>query len=129
MRALRTSGAAAILAGGWGVAFVPLVGGDPLSTRLVHSVLSAVIIFLIADVLWHATKAAIDHKLAEVEDLGQPNTDEARRRARLHTLLPIFRNVLFVVVVVFAAVMALAGNGAEVGPRNSRVGGLRVASR
>jgi hypothetical protein len=45
------------------------------------------------DVLWHAAKAAIDRKLAATADLGQPNTEEARRRARLHTLLPIFRNV------------------------------------
>jgi hypothetical protein len=33
-------------------------------------VLSAVIIVLLADVLWHATKAAIDRKLAEVEAPG-----------------------------------------------------------
>jgi transposase len=96
MRALLIIGAAAILAWGWGIDLVHLAGDDTRFARVVHGVLSAVIIALIADVLWHATKTAIDRKLAEVEDLGQPNTDEARRRARLHTLLPIFRNVLFV---------------------------------
>ena len=53
---------------------------------------------------------------SEVEELGQPNTDEARRRARLHTLLPIFRNVLFVVVIVFAGMIVLAAMGVEIGP-------------
>ncbi|HMD66329.1 MAG TPA: hypothetical protein VKG22_06750, partial [Stellaceae bacterium] len=102
LRALLIIGAAAVLAWGWGIDIVHLAAGDTGLTRFVHGVLSAVIIVLVADVLWHATKTAIDRKLAEVEDLGQPNTDEARRRARLHTLLPIFRNVLFVVVFVFA---------------------------
>jgi hypothetical protein len=41
--------------------------------------LSSVIILLVADMFWHAVKTAIDHKLVGVEDLGQPNTDEARR--------------------------------------------------
>src|SRR4029077_628584 len=59
----------------------------------------------------------------EAEDLGQPNTDEARRRARLRTLLPIFRNILFVVVIAVAALMALAAMGFEIGPL---VAGLSV---
>ena len=61
-------------------------------------------------------KAAIDRKLAEAGDLGQPNTDGARRQARLRTLLPIFRNVLFVVVIAVAVMMALAAMGVEIGP-------------
>jgi small-conductance mechanosensitive channel len=127
MRALLIIGAASVLAWGWGVDLVHLVERDTLFTRLVHSVLSAVIVLLVADVLWQATKAAIDRKIAEVEDLGQPNTGEVRRRARLHTLLPIFRNVLFVVVVVFAAVMALAAMGVEIGPLIAGLGVLGVA--
>jgi moderate conductance mechanosensitive channel len=127
LRALLIIGAAAILAWGWGIDLVSLAGDDTRFARVVHGVLSAVIIVLIADVLWHGTKTAIDRKLAEVENLGQPNTDEARRRARLHTLLPIFRNVLFVVVVVFAAVMALAAMGVEIGPLIAGLGVLGVA--
>jgi hypothetical protein len=78
--------------------------------------MSAVIILLVADLLWHAMKTAIDRKLAESAELGQPNTEEARRRARLRTLLPIFRNILFVVVIAVAALMALAELGVEIGP-------------
>jgi small-conductance mechanosensitive channel len=127
LRALLIIGAAGVLAWGWGVDLVHLAGQDTLFARLVHGVLSAVIILLAADVLWQATKAAIDRKLAEVADLSQPNTDEARRRARLRTLLPIFRNVLFVVVVVFAVMMALAAMGVEIGPLIAGLGVLGVA--
>ena len=127
LRALMIIGAAAVLAWGWGIDLVHLAGDDTPFSRLVHGVLTAVIILLVADLFWHAVKTAIDRKLAEVEDLGQPNTDEARRRARLNTLLPIFRNVLFAVVVVFAAMMALAAMGVEIGPLVAGAGILGVA--
>jgi moderate conductance mechanosensitive channel len=123
MRALLIIGTAAVLAWGWGIDLVHLAGDDTPFARLVHGVLSALIILLVADVLWRATKAAIDHKLAETADPGQPNTDEARRRARLQTLLPIFRNILFVVVIAVAALMVLAAMGFEIGPL---VAGLSV---
>jgi moderate conductance mechanosensitive channel len=116
LRALLVIGAAAVLAWGWGIDLVHLAGQDTAFARLVHGALSAVIILLVADLLWQATKTAIDRKLAEAEDLGQPNTDEARRRARMRTLLPIFRNILFVVVIAVAALMALAELGVEIGP-------------
>jgi len=80
---------------GWDVDLVHLAGRDTVFASIVHGVLTTVVILLIADLLWHAVKAAIDSKLAETADLGQPNSDEARRRARQHTLLPIFRNFLF----------------------------------
>jgi small-conductance mechanosensitive channel len=64
---------------------------------------------------------------AEAADTGLPNTDEARRRARLRTLLPIFRNILFVVVIVVAAMMALAALGVQIGPLIAGAGVLGVA--
>ena len=127
IRVLLIFGAVAVLAWGWGVDLAHLHGQDTWWGRLADGVLSAVVILLVADLLWHAMKTAIDRKLAGTADLGQPNTDEARRRARLRTLLPIFRNVLFVVVVVFAAVMALAALGVEIGPLIAGLGVLGVA--
>ena len=89
--------------------------------------LSAIVIVLIADFLWEASKTAIDRKLAEAADTGQPNTDEARRRARLRTLLPIFRNILFVAVVVIAAMMALSALGVQIGPLVAGAGIIGIA--
>src|SRR6202035_1551109 len=81
VRALLIIGAAAVLAWGWDVDLVHLAGRDTMFARIVHGVLPTVVILLIADVLWHAAKAAIDRKLAQPADLGQPNSEEARRRA------------------------------------------------
>jgi hypothetical protein len=129
IRALLIIGAAAVLAWGWGIDIVHLAGEDTWFARAVHSVLSAVVILLVADLLWHAMKTAIDRKLAESADLGVPNTDEARRRARLRTLLPIFRNILFVVVIAVAALMALAEMGVQIGPIGRRLGDFRHRGR
>jgi moderate conductance mechanosensitive channel len=127
IQALLIIGAVGVLAHGWGVDLVHLAGQDTLFARIVHGALSAVIILLVADVLWQAAKAAIDRKLAEAADLGQPNTDEARRRSRVRTLLPIFRNVLFFVVIAVAAMMALAAMGVEIGPLIAGAGVVGVA--
>jgi small-conductance mechanosensitive channel len=127
IRALLFIGAAALLAWGWGIDLVHLAAGDDMFTRLVHGVLSAVIILLVADVLWHAIKAAIDRKLTEVANPGMPNTDEARRGARLRTLLPIFRNILFVVVISVAVLMSLAAIGVQIGPLIAGAGVVGVA--
>jgi small-conductance mechanosensitive channel len=127
IRAILILGAVALLAWDWGVDLASLAGKETHFTRIAHGFLSAVVILLVADLLWRAMKAAIDHKLAETADLGQPNTEEARRRARLHTLLPIFRNVLFIFVVVFAGMMALAAMGVEIGPLIAAAGFLGVA--
>jgi small-conductance mechanosensitive channel len=128
IRALLFIGAAAVLAWGWGIDLVHLAAGeDTLFDRLVHGVLSAVVILLVADVLWHAMKTAIDRKLAESADPGQPSTDEARRRSRLRTLLPIFRNILFVVVITVAVLMALSAMGVPITPLVAGAGVFGIA--
>jgi moderate conductance mechanosensitive channel len=116
IRALLIISAAAVLGWAWDVDLVHLAGPDTLFAQIVHGALTTVVILLIADVLWSAARAAIDSKLAETAELGLPNSEEARRRARLHTLLPIFRNVLFFLVISVAAMMALAELGVQIGP-------------
>jgi small-conductance mechanosensitive channel len=127
VQALLIVGAVLVLAWGWGVDLAHLRGQDTWYGRLADGVLSAVVILLVADLLWHAIKAAIDGKLAEAADPAQPNSEEARRRARLRTLLPIFRNILFVVVIAVAALMALAAMGIEIGPLIAGAGVVGVA--
>src|SRR5271157_2452781 len=127
IRALLFIGAAAVLAWGWGIDLVHLAAGEDMLTRLAHGVLSAIIILLVADVLWHAMKTAIDRKLAESADPGQPSTDEARRRSRLRTLLPIFRNILFVVVITVAVLMALSAMGVPITPLVAGAGVFGIA--
>jgi len=127
IRAALIIGAVALLAWGWGIDLTGLGREDTYLGRFADAVLSVVVILLIADLIWQAAKTAIDRKLAEAADLGLPNTDEARRQARLRTLLPIFRNILFVLVIVVAAMMALAALGVQIGPLIAGAGVLGVA--
>jgi small-conductance mechanosensitive channel len=129
IRALLFIAAAAVLAWGWGIDLMQhlTAAEDTLFSRLIHGALSAIIILLVADVLWHATKTAIDRKLAEVADPGQPSTDEARRRGRLRTLLPIFRNIMFVVVIAVAVLMALSSMGVPITPLVAGAGVFGIA--
>jgi small-conductance mechanosensitive channel len=116
VRALLILGAVAVLAWGWNVDLVHLAGRDTLFARIVHGVLTTVVILLLADVLWQIVRAGIDGKLGTPLDERQLNTEEGRRRARLHTLLPIFRNLAWVLVIAIAAMTALAELGVEIGP-------------
>jgi hypothetical protein len=77
IRALLIIGAIAVLAWGWGMDLAHLHEQDTWFVHLADGVLTPIIILLVADVLWHAIKAAIDRKLAEADDPGLPNTDEA----------------------------------------------------
>jgi len=116
LRATLIIAALAVLAWGWGIDIEALTAQETMMNRFARGALSAVAIALIADFIWHVARAAIDAKLAETGEPGLATTDEARRQARLRTLLPIFRNILFVVVVVVAAMMALSALGVEIGP-------------
>jgi small-conductance mechanosensitive channel len=127
IRALLIIGAVAILAWGWGFDLAHLHGENTWLGRVTGGVLSAVVILLVADLLWQALKTAIDRKLAEASDVSHPNAEEARRAARLRTLLPIFRNILFVVVIVVAVLMALAAMGVQIGPLIAGAGVVGVA--
>jgi moderate conductance mechanosensitive channel len=127
IRALLIIGAVAVLAWSWGIDLAHLHEQDTWFARLADGVLTAIVILLVADVLWHAIKAAIDRKLAEAGDPGLPNTEEARRRARMRTLLPIFRNILFVVVVAVAVLMALSAMGVQIAPLVAGAGVVGIA--
>jgi moderate conductance mechanosensitive channel len=127
IRALLIIGAIAVLAWGWGMDLAHLHEQDTWFARLADGVLTAIVILLVADVLWHAIKAAIDRRLAEAGDPGLPNTEEARKRARMRTLLPIFRNILFVVVVAVAVLMALSAMGVQIAPLVAGAGVVGIA--
>ena len=127
LRAALIIGAALLLAHAWQVDLVDLTASDTLFTRLMRGAVSAIVIVLLADFAWHVMKAVIDRRLVEAQNLGEPNTEDARRRARARTLLPILRNVLFVTLLAMAAMMALAALGVEIGPLIAGAGVIGVA--
>ncbi|HET6221046.1 MAG TPA: mechanosensitive ion channel family protein, partial [Dongiaceae bacterium] len=127
LRALFIIGAALLLAWAWQVDLGALTARDTVPTRLLRGVLNAVVILLAADFAWHVLKALIDRKISEAKDPGQPDSEDARRSARLRTLLPILRNILFIVLLVMALLMALSAMGIEIGPLIAGAGVVGVA--
>ena len=127
LRAVLIIGAALLLAHAWHIDLTALAANDTAVTRLMRGTVSAVVIVLVADFAWRVARALIDGKLADTHRPGQPDTEETRRRSRLQTLLPIFRNILFVVLIVMAGLMVLSAMGVEIGPLIAGAGVVGVA--
>jgi small-conductance mechanosensitive channel len=127
LRALLIIGAALLLAWAWEVDLVAMTMRDTLSTRLLRGILSAVVIILVAEFLWHALRAMIDAQLQGPAAAANSSDEATRRRARLRTLLPILRNVLFIVIFVIAVLMVLSSLGIEIGPLIAGAGVVGVA--
>jgi small-conductance mechanosensitive channel len=127
LRALIIIGAALLIAWAWKLDFGMLSAEDTVAIRLLRGAVNVVVIVLLADFVWHVLKALIDRKLEGARNPGQPDTEEARRRARMRTLLPIVRNVLFVVLMVMTLLMSLSSLGIEIGPLIAGAGVVGVA--
>jgi small-conductance mechanosensitive channel len=98
-----------------------------ISNTIVTGLLKSVVVLLIADFGWRVCKALIEKKLASVSDEGPMTPEEAARRARIRTLLPIFRNALAAVVLIVTALTILAELGVEIGPLVAGAGIFGVA--
>jgi small-conductance mechanosensitive channel len=127
LRAALIVGAIWMLLWGWGLDFGSLAAQENATARLVRGALHALIILLMADLVWNLVKALADNTLARAQAAADLDPEEARRRARIRTLLPIGRNLAFIVLLVMAALMALAALGVEIGPLVASAGVVGVA--
>lgn len=127
VRALLIILATILLARAWHVDLIALTESDNGVTRLARGVLGAVVVVLLADLVWQMIRHAIDRAIAETGGHGLAETEEARRRARLRTLLPLLRNVLLATVLTIAAMMILSAWGVAVGPLIAGAGVIGVA--
>ncbi|QRM28676.1 mechanosensitive ion channel family protein [Microvirga sp. VF16] len=127
IRALLIAGAVLLLADAWHIDLVEMTSRDTLLTRLLRGALSAVVILLVADLIWQVTKTLIDRRLTRAQIVTATNSGIASREARLRTLLPIFRNVIFAVLAVVAVLMVLSALGVEIGPLIAGAGIAGVA--
>lgn len=126
-RAVLIIVAALLLAHGWDIDLVELTAGDSLLTRVSRGILNVAIIALLADFGWAVIKAIIDRKLEEARSLSGPDSVLARRRARLRTLLPILKNILFVLLLAVVIMTGLSTIGVDVGPLIAGAGVVGVA--
>jgi small-conductance mechanosensitive channel len=127
LRAALIVGAIGILLWGWGLDVGALAEKENTFTRLLRGSMHALIIVLVADLAWSLLKALADNALARAQVTAGIDADEARRRARIRTLLPIGRNIALIVLVVMAGLMALAALGVEIGPLIASAGVVGVA--
>jgi small-conductance mechanosensitive channel len=127
LRALLIAGAALFLAHAWQIDLVEMSARDTFLIRLLRGALSSVVILLVADLIWQVVKSLIDRRLAQADAVLPPGTEAAVRQARLRTLLPIFRSVIFVVLAAVAVMMALSALGVEIGPLIAGAGIVGVA--
>ncbi|KXG87552.1 mechanosensitive ion channel family protein [Agrobacterium bohemicum] len=102
-----------------------LVRSDPRVAAFSYGLLKSVVVLLLADLVWHMAKSWIDRRLLVSSPVGDAN--DLARQGRLRTLLPIFRNVLAVMVAVVTGLIVLAELGVEIGPLIAGAGVFGVA--
>ena len=127
-RAFLIIGAIWLLAWGWGIDLDTLTATDTAVTRLLRGLFNGILILLVADFAWHVVRTIIDQRIhvsSPVEGGADPN--EVSRRSRMRTLLPILRNILFIVFLVMAVLMALSAMGVQIAPLIAGAGVVGVA--
>jgi small-conductance mechanosensitive channel len=119
---------AAALVHVWQIDMTKMSAMDTPMMRIARGLLEALVILVIADLLWQAVRVMIDRQLAggslPIDDLDD---DERRRRARLYTLLPVLRNFALFIVLVMASLSALAAMGLQIGPLLAGAGVVGIA--
>jgi moderate conductance mechanosensitive channel len=126
-RALLITGAVLFLLWAWGLDLRDLTGEGDARNPLVIALINIAIIVIVFDFLWHVGHTAIDRYISDADSGTPVSADEARRRARLRTLLPIGRHVLQVVLGVTAVLMILASMGVQIAPLIAGAGVVGVA--
>ena len=104
-----------------------LAESNTAATQIMRGLLHGVVILLVADMLWHLAKAYIGRTLEMAAVDETVSAEEAARRSRLRTLLPIFRNMLAVFLAAVAVLMVLSGLGVQIGPLIAGAGIFGVA--
>ncbi len=127
VRALIIAAAAIWIGKVMGVGADTMAAGETMTDRIARGVIGGIVVLLAADLLWHLVKAYIDGKLLDQPLDGAASDEEKARRARLQTLLPIFRNIIAVVIAVIAILMVLSGLGIEIAPLIAGAGVVGVA--
>lgn len=127
IRALIIAVAVGWLALSWHADADALIHRNPAAAALLYGLLKSVIVLLLADFVWHLARTAIEARLT-VPDASEEDGPAHRMTAtRLHTLLPIFKNLLAVVVLVVTTLTVLAELGVEIGPLIAGAGIFGVA--
>jgi small-conductance mechanosensitive channel len=120
--------AAFLLAEIWQINPAMVTSNDTAMTRVGRGMFEALVILLLADLLWLIVRAFIDVRLTgAVVPIDDLDDVELRRQARLRTLLPVLRNFIFIFVLIIAVLSALAAMGLQIGPLLAGAGVVGIA--
>jgi len=124
-------GAAVLIANAWHISLGDLAAGETTLTHIMRAGMRVIIVLLVTDVVWKLARALIDTEMAissrASAEVGHDNGAESRRHQRLNTLLPILRNVLFVVIGAVGLLMILDAIGIQIGPLLAGAGVIGIA--
>ena len=123
VRALIVIGLIGLVINAWGLSPARIVGEDTSAARALRAAIQVLIALLIADFVWHAARRWIDRRIAGAAD----EPDEAARRTRLATLLPLLRKALGIVLLVAVGLIALSALGVEIAPLLGAAGIVGIA--
>ncbi|UIJ74186.1 mechanosensitive ion channel family protein [Aurantimonas sp. HBX-1] len=126
IRALVVALAVVWLASVWRFSPIMSAPNDVLQ-RLALGLLHGIIILLVADLVWNLAKVVIARKLDAVASDDDDDAEAAVHRARVRTLLPIFRNTLATFILVVAVLTILSGMGIAIAPLIAGAGIFGVA--
>ena len=112
----------------WHIDMTKMSNMDTPMTRVIRGLLEALVILVIADLLWQVVRVLIDERLAgDQPPIDALDDEELHRQARLRTLLPVLRNFAFFIVLVMASLSALAAMGLQIGPLLAGAGVVGIA--
>ncbi len=95
----------------------------PFGQRLLTGGFSILMVLLIALIVWETASSAIERYLNGTDRDGRP----IERGTRIRTLLPLLKNVLFIVLGVMVSLIVLSELGVNIGPLLAGAGVIGLA--
>lgn len=95
----------------------------PLGKQLAESAFSIIAVVVLALISWEAVNAGVERYLTRTDAHG----NVVERSARIRTLLPLFRKVVFAVLAVMVSLIVLSELGIEIGPLLAGAGVIGLA--
>lgn len=110
----------------WGFGFGGAAGAQ-MQAHVWDILLDVGITVFIAWLAWRAITALVDPHMPSAREETADEGGEVLPRTRLETLLPLLRNTIFVVLVVFTAMIVLSSMGLDIGPLLAGAGVVGLA--
>jgi small conductance mechanosensitive channel len=95
----------------------------PLGKQLAESAFSIAAVVVLALIFWEAVNTGVERYLSQTDAQG----NVVERSARIRTLLPLFRKVVFTVMAVMVALIVLSELGINIGPLLAGAGVIGLA--